>query len=179
MDKKNKQRIIILSDLWGEEKSDWIIHYSSILEKYFEVKYYDSSILGGIDKSDYSEKKLHHQFVTGGIEKAIETILKKEKQTTIILGFSVGGYIGWKACISGLKCQNIFAISSTRLRYETQKPSTKIELIYGEDDGDKPDESWFENLELKMNFIKNEEHEFYRKKEIAEMICKMIITLNN
>ena len=66
MNKKNKQRIIILSDLWGEEKSDWIVHYISILEKYFEVKYYDSCILGGVDKSDYSEESLHHQFVTGG-----------------------------------------------------------------------------------------------------------------
>ena len=177
MNKHNKQRIIILSDLWGKEKSGWITYYTSILEDYFDVKYYDSCVLGGIDKSEYSEEKLHHQFVTGGIAKAIKNILKEEKNSIIVLGFSIGGYIAWKASNSGLQMQSLVAISSTRLRYELQKPSGIIELIYGEEDADKPDNSWFEELEIRTNFYNHEGHELYKKIEIAENICEMIIKL--
>lgn len=175
LNKHYKHRIILLSDLWGKEKSDWIIYYLTVLEKYFDVKYYDICTLGGIDKSDYQEKNLHDQFTSGGIERAVENILQKEKKIVNILGFSIGGLIAWKACLSGLNIQNIFAISSTRLRYETQKPSGFIELFYGENDTYKPDKNWFLNLEIKENIYKNEEHELYKKKEIAEAICKLII----
>ncbi len=177
MNKHDKQRIIILSDLWGEEKSEWLIYYTSILEKYFDVKYYDSCVLGGIDKSEYSVEELHHQFITGGIAKAVENILKEEKgkENILVLGFSIGGYIAWKAGNSGLKMQCLYAISSTRLRYETQKPSGTIELIYGEEDADKPDNNWFEKLGIRTNFYKHEGHELYTKKEIAGNICNRIV----
>ncbi len=171
----NKQRIIILSDLWGEEKPDWITHYSRVLENYFEVKYYNCCDLGNIDKSDYSEEKLHAQFINGGIAKAVESILQKEKEFINVLGFSIGGYIAWKASLSGLKTQSIFALSSTRLRFETQKPSGIIELFYGENDIYKPDTNWFRKLEIKENLYKHEGHELYKKKEIAEDICRLIV----
>lgn len=115
MGTNNKQRIIILSDLWGKEKSDWVTYYNSLLEDCFDVKYYDSCVLGGVDKSECSEEKLHNQFVTGGMAKTIENILKEEKENSIVLGFSIGGYIAWKGCNSGLKTQRLVAISSTRL----------------------------------------------------------------
>ena len=136
---------------------------------------YDSCVLADIDKSEYSEEKLHDQFITGGIVKAVENLLKKEKESTIVLGFSIGGTIAWKACKSGLKTQRLIAISSTRLRYETQKPSGVIDLIYGEKDTYKPDNNWFEKLEIRTEIYKNEGHEVYKKKEIAQKICKMII----
>ena len=175
MNENNKERLIILSDLWGAEKADWIEYYTSVFENIFEVKFYDSCVLGDVSKEEYSEEKLHHQFVNGGIEKAVENLLKKEKENITILGFSIGGTIAWKAGNSGLKMQNLFAISSTRLRYETQKPCAKTELIYGEDDAYKPKKEWFEKLEINMNFLAHENHQFYKKKEIAEVICKMIV----
>ncbi|HEY9168994.1 MAG TPA: alpha/beta hydrolase [Lutibacter sp.] len=175
MNKSNKQRLIILSDIWGKGKSDWSTYYTSILEDYYEVKYYDSCVLGDIDKSEYSEEKLHNQFVDGGITKAVKNMLKEEKENSIVLGFSIGGYIAWKACNSGLKTQRLIVISSTRLRFETQKPLDAIELIYGEEDANKPDNNWFRKLGLKAKIYKNEDHELYKKKEIAEKICKMII----
>lgn len=175
MDGKKKQRLIILSDLWGAKKLDWIEYYASILEKYFEIKFYDSCVLGDVSKEEYLEEKLHHQFVNGGIEKAVENLLKKETGNIIILGFSIGGSIAWKAGNLGLKIQNLFAISSTRLRYEIQKPSAKIELIYGENDAYKPGSDWFEKLKINVNFLPHEDHELYKKKEIAEDICKMIV----
>ncbi|MGV8945504.1 MAG: alpha/beta hydrolase [Lutibacter sp.] len=173
--KNNNQKIILLSDLWGKEKSDWITYYTTVLEKYFNVKYYDSCDLGNIDKSDYLEEKLHNQFVNGGISRAVESILQKEKEPITVIGFSIGGLIAWKACLSGLKVQNLFAISSTRLRYETLKPSGKIELFYGEVDAYKPDSNWFHKMKIKENLYKNEDHEFYRKEEIAKEICSLIM----
>ncbi len=172
---QNKQRIILLSDLWGKEKSGWITYYTAVLESYFDVKYYDSCDLGNIDKSDYSEEKLHHQFVSEGIERAVESILQEEQEFIHVLGFSIGGCIAWKASLSSLKTQSIFAISSTRLRYETQKPSGKIELFYGEDDAYKPDTNWFQKLGIRENLFPLEGHEMYKKKEIAEGICRLIV----
>ena len=165
----------MLSDLWGKEKSDWIVYYTNILEKHFDVAFYDSCDLGNVDKSNYSEEKLHEQFVNGGIQNAVENLIQKEKGIIIILAFSIGGFIAWKACLSGLNAQYLFAISATRLRFETQKPAGTITLLYGEDDDYKPDFDWFQSMELSEIFYKNEAHEFYKKKEIAEDICRMII----
>lgn len=175
MNNKNKQRLIILSDLWGKEKSDWIMHYTSILKDYFNIEYYDSCDLGGVDKSIYTQKNLHQQFLAEGIEKAVENILKEETENAIVLGFSIGGLIAWKAQNAGLKAQSLFAISSTRLRYETQKSAGIIHLFYGEEDIYKPDRNWFNNMKIKERICKNEKHELYIKKEVAVDICKLII----
>ena len=170
-----KQRLLILSDLWGKEKSDWITYYTSILVNHFELEYYDSCDLETINKSDYSEENLHNQFINGGIEKAVVQLVKKEKGLVSVLGFSIGGLIAWKAGLSGFEIQNLYAVSSTRLRYETEKPLGSIELFYGKNDNYKPDRSWFNKLELKEYYFENEEHELYKKKEIAESICKIIM----
>lgn len=102
-------------------------------------------------------------------------MLKQERECSLILGFSIGRYIAWKASNAGLKAKKVIAISATRLSYETQKPPGIIELIYGEKDAHKPNNIWFEKLGLKPNFHKDEGHELYVKKEIAENICKMIV----
>lgn len=41
------KKLILLSDLWGKEKPNWILQYTIVLEKYFDVKYYDCCELGG------------------------------------------------------------------------------------------------------------------------------------
>jgi hypothetical protein len=169
------EKLIILSDLWGKEKSDWVNYYSKLLENYFEVKFYDCCDLGDIDKSEYSENNLHQQFVNGGIERAVQTLIQKEKEIDNVIGFSVGGYIAWKAGLSGLKIKRLFAMSSTRLRYENKKSSGIIELYFGENDRFKPDIDWFHMLEIQENFYTNEGHDFYRKKEIVEDVCNKII----
>ena len=173
--KDKKQRLILISDLWGIENSGWIDFYISILNQYFEVVYYDSCELGDIDTSDYTAENLHYQFLNGGISKAVENLLQIEKQPTIILGFSIGGFIAWKACLSFLSIQNLYAISSTRLRYENEKPIVNIELFYGENDPYKPSSDWFEHLDIKQQLYLNETHDFYKNKNVAEDICKLII----
>lgn len=175
MNENKKSRLVLLSDLWGKEKSDWISFYTEILEEHFELHYYDCCALGNIDKFIYSEENLHQQFVNGGIEIAVEKLLQEETQTVTVLGFSIGGLIAWQAGNSGLKIKNLIAISSTRLRYETQKPLGNIELFYGENDTFKPDAIWFDNFQLKQNLFPSENHEFYQKREMATIICNQII----
>lgn len=176
MDKDtDRPTILLLSDLWGKEKSDWISHYTSRLEKHFNIVYYDSCELGNIDKTDSSQEKLHEQFINGGIERAVKSLLDKEIEPICILGFSIGGYIAWQACISGLKTPHLFAISSTRLRYTTEKPLGRTELFYGENDAHKPTSNWFEKMEITENIFPDQVHEFYRNGEIAAIICRHII----
>lgn len=171
----NKQRFILVSDLWGKEKSEWISYYTEILAQHFEVVFYDSCDLANVDKTEYTEEKIHQQFVNGGVEIAVSNLLKKEIETFSVLGFSVGGFIAWRALLGGLKTQNLFAISATRLRYETNKPDANIALFYGEDDLFKPNTDWFKQLGIKENLYQNEVHELYKKKHIAEAICQLII----
>jgi len=53
------EKLIILSDLWGSLKSDWLPHYTEILEKHFEIEYYDCRELGEIDLKECTEEKIH------------------------------------------------------------------------------------------------------------------------
>lgn len=172
---KTNPKLIILSDLWGEEQSGWIAHYTEQLKSHFAITYYDCCKLGELDKSDYTEQNLHTQFVKGGVEKAVANLIEKEQNELTILAFSIGGYIGWQASLQGLKAQTLFAVSSTRLRNETKKPRCHLELFFGEEDPYKPKKSWFEKMNIEMQMIQNEKHNFYRKREFAIGLSKRII----
>lgn len=171
-----KPKLLILSDLWGKEDSAWTDYYISVLNKCFEIKYYDCCELGDIDKTNYSEENLYLQFINGGVEKAVENLCKLETDEVIVLAFSIGGYICWKASFMGLRSKNIFAISSTRLRKEFTKPESDIEVFFGENDQFKPDDIWFKTLKIKNQIISNAGHNFYRNKDFAEMLSNKIIT---
>jgi pimeloyl-ACP methyl ester carboxylesterase len=169
------KRLIVLSDLWGKRKSDWIQHYRAPLAKHFEVVFYDSCELAELDLQDYSEENLHRQFVNGGIDRGVSALIKNEKDTVHVLGFSVGGLIAWKAALAGLKVEKFTALSSTRLRYEEHVPSCPIDLYFAENDPYKPSSDWFEKMNLSIRFAVNEEHYFYTKSTVAaDVINKMI-----
>lgn len=170
-----KPRLIIISDLWGREKSNWVSDYEELLKDKFEIQYYDCCELGGIDKTDYTEENLHSQFVNGGIEKAVENLLKAEKNQINILAFSVGGTIAWKAALQGLNTNSLLAASSTRLRYETKVPDCNIRLYFGERDSSKPDKDWFEKHAIDFEILKNKEHDFYTEKDCTTSICKAFL----
>jgi hypothetical protein len=170
-----KPRLIILSDLWGKEKSDWVSGYVELMKNKFEIRYYDCCELGAIDKTNYTEENLHSQFVNGGIEKAVQYLLKTEKNQIDILAFSIGGTIAWKAILKGLNVRNLFAVSSTRLRYENEIPNGTIKLYYGENDINKPSENWFEKHSINFEIVKNKEHDFYTEKDFAASIYKEIL----
>ncbi len=157
---QEKPKLIILSDLWGKEKSSWVNNYISLLQEKFTVTFYDSCEIAEIDTEDYSEENVHKQFVTGGIEREVENLIISEKRQVYILGFSVGGTIAWKANLMGLNTKALFAISATRLRFETEKPNANLILFYGENDTYKPDDNWFENLNINKVIFENENHTF-------------------
>lgn len=170
-----KERLIIISDLWGREKSQWSINYSRILETKFEVELYDSCELGQIDKSDYTQESLHKQFVDGGIEKAVENLLDYEKNKVNILAFSIGGTIAWKFGLKSDNLNTLVCVSSTRLRKETEKPESNIKLYFGENDEYKPTEEWFENMKLEYEIFIDKGHQVYCETEFTKQLCEKII----
>lgn len=51
-----------------------------------------------------------------------------------IFAVSMGGTIVWKYGQKTGRLKHLIAVSATRLRYETDKPSGQIELYYGAND---------------------------------------------
>jgi len=169
-------RLIILSDLWGLEHACWMSYYTEFLNDFYEIVCYDCCDLGRIDKTVAKQEELHLQFISGGCDTSVDSLLQKEQGGVDVIGFSIGGYIAWKASFAGLKIRQLFAISSTRLRYEIRKPSIAVELFYGEKDIYKPPNSWFQLLDIEKHVYADEEHLCYQKREIAADICARIVT---
>ena len=165
-------KLIVLTDLWGAEKFDWFVNYQEQLKVATVI--YDSCKLANVDTVVYEELNLHKQFVSGGVDKAVSKLVEKEKDQVNILAFSIGGTIAWKAILKGLKVNNLFAVSATRLRYETEKPNCNIHLFYGEEDVFKPNEKWFQQLDIVKKEIKNKGHEMYKEKAFSNTIVPMI-----
>lgn len=166
-----KPRLLILSDLFGGENLEWIQYYVEILETKFEIQYYDVLKLAEIMVYDKKESEIHTQFLNGGIDKAVDNLLDIEKEIVAILGFSIGGTIAWKACLKGLKVSTFVAVSSTRLRYEEEKPDCNIKLYYGDKDKNAPNFSWFLDLKISNEILENQNHQLYMEKENAFLIC--------
>ena len=172
-----KQQLLILSDLWGKQKATYLPQYTTLLQAKYKVQFLDCCKIGQIDTSIYTQDNLHQQFITSGIDLAVKNLLKTFQEEVDILAFSIGGTIGWKAALAGLKVRHLYTISATRLRYETQKPSSKISLVYGGLDAYRPDENWFENMGISEYIIfEKEGHELYHKNKRIEQICKTLLS---
>ncbi|NDP23027.1 MAG: alpha/beta hydrolase [Paludibacter sp.] len=170
-----KPKLIILSDVWGKEKSNWILGYVEIIKDKFDIQYYDCCELGGIDKSIFTEQNLHNQFVNGGIEIAVENLLNKEKGEIKILAFSIGGTIAWKAALKGLKVSDLVAVSSTRLRNEIETPNCRIRLLFGENDVNKPSLDWLKKQDVSFEIYNDMKHEMYVEANLVKDICDEIL----
>ena len=167
-----KPRLIILSDLWGTEESEWIESYIQRLRLKYDIHYYDCCELGKVDKTLGTEHSLHTQFVNDGIATAVQRLLELEDEAVEVLAFSIGGVIAWKAQRLGLKITTLHAISSTRLRYETQQPNCKFYLYFGENDDYKPSANWYSKMKLEPKLLKNKAHNFYIEIECIDEICR-------
>lgn len=167
---------LILSDIWGFEKTEWHYRYIDLLKNHYSIELLDSQVLAGINATDLSEDELHNQFVKNGINIATEKLLTYA-QSHAILAFSIGGYIAWKAIQKGFDTAQLLAVSSTRLRKENSKLDCKTTLFYGENDKYKPSDDWFDGMNLKQQLIKDEGHEFYKKSIYAELICKDLASI--
>ncbi|WP_320052385.1 hypothetical protein [uncultured Acetobacteroides sp.] len=169
-----RRRLIILSDLWGVNKSQWVDLYLAELNSCFEVKYYDCCELGDVRKSVYTEEHLHHQFVSGGIERAVEKLTKLEPEHVAVLAFSIGGTIAWRFGLKTQRVDSMYCVSSTRLRFENTSPISSIALFYGEKDEHKPQQDWFRQMGIVPEIVKEGEHLIYAEPEFAKRLCKRI-----
>ncbi len=170
-----KQKLIILSDLWGTEKSNWIDHYMRHLVNYYDIEFYDCCDIAEVDKTTYKQEILHTQFINGGVDRAIHRLLEKNKESIDIMAFSIGGVIAWKATLLGMKTRHLYAVSSTRLRLEVVNPSCSVQLFFGENDLYKPDDDWFQKLNIKKHILEGEDHNVYQKEDFANTLCKVIM----
>jgi len=172
-------RLIILSDLWGEQKSEWIQLYIEKLALTFDVKFYDCCDLGQIDTEVYTEKHLHQQFVSFGIDNTVQKLIELEKEPFHLLAFSIGATIAWKAALLGLPLITLHAISATRLRHETNIPKIPIQLYFGMNDAYTPSKDWCNQFNTEnIILFDSESHEMYKKEEIAVLVCESILKVN-
>lgn len=170
-----KPKLLILSDLFGGKNPKWIKRYTDLLESKFDIQYYDVLELANITVSDLTEMDIHNQFLNGGIDKAVENLLNQEKEKVTVLGFSIGGTIAWKASLKGLNISQLFAVSSTRLRFETEIPNCRIKLYFGEKDLNMPNSKWFSDLKISNQIFENQDHQLYLEKKNAPLICNDIL----
>lgn len=170
-----KPKLTILSDLWGAQKSEYLSSYKHHLSPIFDITFIDSCEIGNIDISNYSEENLHQQFVKGGIDIAVEKLLKNTTESSTIIGLSVGGVIAWKAALKNLPIDRLFTVSSNRLRNETEKPDCFIRDFYGENDPHIPSDEWFEKMNMNERVFNGKDHELYKDEECIEIICNFIL----
>lgn len=174
-----KPRLLLLSDLWGIKNASWLKEYSALLSSAFEIKIYDVCMLGQVDMTYNEEVRIHKQFVSNGIKTAVKTLLQMETGKVKVLAFSIGGIIAWKAALRGLNIDHLYAISSTRLRYETQKPKGHIRLYFGENDIYQPDAGWVKNFEIPNKIYPNKKHEMYAEIDSIHKICADILKIKS
>ena len=167
--------VLIFNYGLGYSQSDWVNYYIETLKESFNIQYYDCCDLGQIDKTEFNERNIHTQFVSGGINIAANNLAALETKEVNILAFSIGGTIAWKASLKGLKIDKLYAVSSTRLRLETIKPNCDLRLIYGEYDQNKPENNWFEKMKVKNQIIRQQGHSLYMNKIFATELTKRII----
>lgn len=170
-----KEKLIILSDLWGLKKAGYLLKLVDILKPHYDVQVFDSTKLAGIDQRVYTKESLHRQFVQGGIDRASIRLKEFLMEPTSIIAFSVGGVIAWKAALNVSTVNHLVCISSTRLRLEDSRPNCSVDLIFGENDVHRPHASWFNRLGLNPKEIANAEHDFYRSTgDISFLITDLI-----
>lgn len=157
-----KQKLIVISDLWGLKKGAYLNRYINILEPFFEVNVIDSLKLANIDQRVFTKESIHRQFIEGGIDRASKRLLDCLDEPCSVLAFSVGGVIAWKAALQSHKIKHLICISSTRLRYEKQKPNCLISLVYGSEEPYAPNKEWYLKQLIDPVLIPNEKHDFYR-----------------
>ena len=154
-------RLIVLSDLWGKDKNHWLAHYRDFLSIHFEWNYYEATELANLNTPNLSQEERHDFFVQQGIQTAISNLLRAEPHPIYVLAFSIGGTIAWKAALKGANILGLYAISATRLRYETTNLAFPVKLLYGEKDPYRPENQWFQNKNMEWQILPGEAHEVY------------------
>lgn len=165
-----KNRLLLLSDMWGGENPEWISIYRRSLSAGFETVYYDLRKIAGIPASVRTADALHHAYLDTGIKAAVDFLVENEAGTRCILAFSMGGTIAWRfAQRRGLPVI-LSAVSATRLRYEQTAPTGKLKLYFGEEDPYQPDDSWVKRMGAEVHTFPNAGHDLYRDAGFSDTI---------
>ncbi len=161
---------LVISDLWGHRSSSWWEKYREKLSPHYTVTILDATTLAGIDSSINNQEEIHNAFLDNGIDKAVDNLIHNIKEADLIIGCSVGGVIAWRACLEGLQVTKLITISSTRLRYETSKPSCNLKVVFGSEDPYAPKTDWFKNFNIKPIMMTNHDHDLYMGDEVWKWI---------
>jgi len=170
-----KPKLYIISDIWGDENLKWLNLYSVLLGIKYELNFINSLELAEISRINSSNQDIHRQFEGGGIEEAVNNLSRLIKERVHILAFSVGGTIAWKFALEYNLVERLICVSSTRLRYEKSNPRCDLKLIYGDQDEFMPKEEWFENQNIIPQVLPNLNHECYKEKLCADLICAQLM----
>jgi len=165
------ERLVIISDMWGVKKGQWITSYLAYLQQYFDITFYDSQQLAHLEVQVHSEENILKAFVDGGIDTAAVHLLKKEKKPAHYLGFGTGGTIAWKANLAGLSMKSLYTVSSTRIRGEKKRPECKTTALFGDLDIYRPKSTWYEETGMKAELIKGFGHKMYTDDKVIQKVC--------
>ncbi|MCK0147782.1 hypothetical protein MWU78_19175 [Arenibacter sp. F26102] len=168
-------RLVILSDMWGSKKGLWITSYLAYLQQYYNITFYDCQHLADVSLAVDSPENIQKEFIDGGVETAVAHLLKKENEPSHYLAFGIGGTIAWKAALKGLPMKSLYAISSTRLRLENQKPEGNVQLLYGQHDEFRPSAEWSLQVGVELEIVQNFGHELYTDEKIISKVCQGLL----
>lgn len=170
------EKLLVLSDMWGVKKELWITSYFGYLQHYYDIEFYDIKTLGNIDIPVCTDENLHQAFLDGGIDTAVAHLKSKITEPKHVLAFSMGAAIAWKAALEGMQIHSFTAVSGTRLRLEKNKPKCPIKLIYGEKDEFKPNEQWYNAMDIAPIIVPGFGHNLYSDDKIVKDVCYELLT---
>lgn len=173
-----KERLLLISDLWGFQNSDWLELYLGQLEQHFEVSIFDCYVQSDIDLTLTSETAIHQYFIKQGMTICSEKLAEITQNKTSILAFSIGGTIAWKTALKGIQFNLFFAVSSTRLRLENKRPTGNIHLFYGTHDNSRPTDAWFTENNISYTLFNDKKHNLYIEQDCIQTLCSSLIKEN-
>lgn len=169
------EKLVVISDMWGAKKGLWIASYFGYLQQYYDIVFYDSQQLGGIDVPLGTEENLQRAFQEEGIRTAVAQLLRKEREPAHYLGFGIGGTIGYRAALAGLPMKGLTVVSAVGLGEERQRPNLPLRLIFGEQDGQRPSDSWAVRMGVELELSPNFGHGLYTDEKIIAEICLSLL----
>ena len=91
-----------------------------------------------------------------------------------IIGFSIGGTIGWKHALHH-SIEKLICVSATRLRFESKRPPCPISVCYGENDINQPNPRWYDLFDPALSKLVIEgDHSIYKNDEMVEKIVRFL-----
>lgn len=164
------EKLVIVSDMWGTKNGLWITSYLGYLQQYFDIIFYDSQQLANLDIVVQSDENIQSSFIEGGIETAVNHLLKRERESCYYLTFGVGGTIVWEASKRGLPVKMLYSVSATGIGLKIEKPNVPFQLLYGNNDPFKPGNTWADRLGIDMEILPNYGQTLYSDEKIIQKV---------